>query len=421
MKYDVCVLGLGYVGLPTAALLATKGRKVLGVDVRSDVLDKVRSAEFGELEPGLVALVQSAVDSGNLCLSLDADVAETYIIAVPTPVTEANVPNLDAVYAAAQNIAPHVGTDSLIIIESTIPVGTTEAVAESILATRSELRASASGPFFSHCPERVLPGRIVKELVENDRIVGGLDDAATDRTANFYESFLQGRVIGTSARTAELCKLAENAYRDTNIAFANELSVICADLGINVWELIELANRHPRVSILRPGPGVGGHCVAVDPWFIVAATPEKARLIKTARVVNDSKPIYVADTVEAIWKSRSGNRGSVGCLGLTFKADVDDVRESPAVTVIEELCRRSLPVIACDPHVTVPPASLARLENFSFIDLSTLLERADILVILTDHSAFQPAVFDGWDPSLIVDTRGLLEGRLPVGDAAEGG
>ena len=291
----VCVVCLGYVGLPTASLLANRGFQVYGVDVNPYIVETINRGDIHIYEPDLDVLVRAAVNSGNLKATLEPQEADVFILAVPTPFQGEHKPDLSYVEAATNAIAPYLSSESLVILESTSPVGTTEQIGTWIRSLRPELR----GVYIAHCPERVLPGQVLKELVENDRIIGGVDPESTEKAITFYQQFVTGEILATDARSSELAMLTENAFRDVNIAFANELSLICDRLDINVWELIDLANRHPRVNILKPGPGVGGHCIAIDPWFIVDSAPEQARLIRTARKVNDSKPNYVVNRVKA--------------------------------------------------------------------------------------------------------------------------
>jgi len=332
-------MGLGYIGLPTASLLATKGNHVLGVDINPLTVETINRGEIHIVEPDLDILVRSAVHSGNLKAALVPEGADIFILAVPTPFKDDHIPDISYIEAATRTIAPYLVSGNLFILESTSPVGTTERVRDILTEERPDLfplqSKSSNSPsiYIAHCPERVLPGQILRELISNDRIIGGIDQASRENTAEFYRTFVSGDVFVTDARTAELAKLTENAFRDVNIAFANELSLICDRLGINVWELIELANHHPRVNILQPGPGVGGHCIAVDPWFIVNAAPEESRLIRTAREVNDCKPGWVIDKVKV--KARRFNNPVIGCLGLTFKANIDDLRESPALDITQ--------------------------------------------------------------------------------------
>ena len=332
-ELKICVIGLGYIGLPTASLLGTKGFQVHGVDTSQHVVDTINQGGIHIVEPDLDIMVKSAVQAGNLRAGLEAQEADVFIIAVPTPFKDEHEPDLSYIESATRMIAPYVKPGNVIILESTSPVGTTDGVVARILEEAGH--AVGKDVFVAHCPERVLPGRILIELVENDRIVGGINEASTMAAIEFYKSFVRGEVFATDSRTAELTKLTENSFRDVNIAFANELSLICDAEGISVWKLISLANRHPRVNIMRPSPGVGGHCIAVDPWFIVSRTPDIARLIRTAREVNDSKPDWVFNKVKAA--ADKFKHPMIACLGLAFKADVDDLRESPSLAIVRRL------------------------------------------------------------------------------------
>jgi UDP-N-acetyl-D-mannosaminuronic acid dehydrogenase len=394
----VCVVGLGYIGLPTASLLCSRGYEVLGVDVSPRIVDTINSGKIHIVEPDLDVLVRSAVHSQLLRASLTPEPADVFMIAVPTPIDDEKRPDLSAVEAATRAIAPHVRPGNLVILESTSPVGTTERLVGHVLAAQGHVIGSSV--FLAYCPERVLPGRILTELVENDRVVGGVDDTSTIAAVSFYETFVRGEVIPTDARTAEMVKLTENSFRDVNIAFANELSIICAAQGINVWNLIRLANRHPRVNILNPGPGVGGHCIAVDPWFIVHSNPAEAALIRTARTVNDAKPRWVVDRIK---RCTSQIRYPViACLGLAFKADVDDIRESPAVEVVELLRAESdAELLIVEPNLTSHP-------EFSLLPLQDALARANVVVILTDHKQFRRLDRSSFDERILIDTRGIL-------------
>lgn len=404
----VCVVGLGYIGLPTASLLATKGFEVQGVDVNPDVVDTINAGDIHIVEPELDILVRSAVQSGRLEAALKPEPADVFILAVPTPFREEHKPDLQFVEAGARLVAGVLEAGNLVILESTSPVGTTESVLEWIREERPDLDGESL--HLAHCPERVLPGDIIRELVANDRVVGGITPEATERAAEFYRTFVAGTVFPTDSRTAELVKLAENTYRDVNIAFANELSRICGELEVDVWELVGLANHHPRVNILEPGPGVGGHCLAVDPWFVVDSAPETARLIRTAREVNDHKPAWVARQVlgaAQAFRSARGRDPTISCFGLTYKADVDDLRGSPAVEVIRSLAEAGAGrVLVTDPYVPeLPPAlngSRARL-----VGSAQALEEGDIAVGLVDHRLFRripPASFSG---KVVVDARGM--------------
>lgn len=383
MKKKVCVVGLGYIGLPTAALLASQGHDVLGVDINQHAVDTINSGRVHILEPDLDAYVDSAVAQGRLHAYTSPQSADVFMICVPTPFHEGGgipQPNVDYVMAATRSIAPHVKPGNLIILESTSPVGTTQMVAD-------ELRRAGVGMDAIHvayCPERVLPGKIMTELVENARVVGGLTSEATCAVATFYRSFVRGEVLEADAATAEMCKLTENSFRDVNIAFANELSLICEKVGIDVWKLIGLANRHPRVNILQPGTGVGGHCIAVDPWFIVARDPQNARLIRTAREVNNYKTQWVVERIKAAaadWMIQYKSAPKIVCLGLAFKPDIDDLRESPAVEVVSTIKAQGYVVAAVEPNV-------GSHESLSLISLDEALTEHVLLVILVKHRQF---------------------------------
>lgn len=382
----VCVMGLGYVGLPTASLLANRGFRVHGVDVNPSVVELISQGEAHITEPDLDVLVRAAVNSGNLTVGLEPKSADVFMIAVPTPFKDGHVPDVSYVEAATRAIAPYITGGSLVILESTSPVGTTEKMAVWLQELRPELDVEGS-VYLAHCPERVLPGQTLKELVVNDRVIGGLNPVSADKEAEFYRQFVTGEIVCTNARTAELAKLAENSFRDVNIAFANELSMICDRLDINVWELIQLANRHPRVNILNPGPGVGGHCIAVDPWFIVDAAPEEARLIRTAREVNDSKiDFVVAKVKEAAAKFENPK---IACLGLSYKADIDDLRESPALKIVENLLKSQIgQFFVVEPHLRKVPKSLENQDNVAIVDLDDALSKCNIIVQLVNHLEF---------------------------------
>jgi UDP-N-acetyl-D-mannosaminuronic acid dehydrogenase len=398
MQQTVCVVGLGYIGLPTASFLATKGCKVIGVDVSSDVVETINRAEVHIQEPELDVLVRSAVHSGNLRAQTEPSGADVFFITVPTPVNDARKPDLSYVKSASQAIAPYVQPGNLVILESTCPIGTTE---DLVLETLIEEGVDVEqGVLVAHCPERVLPGRILTELVQNDRIVGGINDDSTAAAAAFYRQFVSGEVFETTAKLAEMTKLTENTFRDVNIALANELSIICDRHDIDVWELIRLANRHPRVDILKPGPGVGGHCIAVDPWFVVASAPEQAQLIRTAREVNDNKPTWVVDKVKA--KANRFKDPTIACLGLAFKADVDDLRQSPAVDIVKALDKEDVGrVLVCEPNIKSHP-------DFSLSQLSDAVAQADIILLLVDHKEFKALNPHRLQDKIIIDTRGVL-------------
>jgi UDP-N-acetyl-D-mannosaminuronic acid dehydrogenase len=377
----ICISGLGYIGLPTAALLANCGYQVHGVDVVPNVVETINRGEIHIIEPDLDAFVQSAVHSGHLKASLQPAEADVFMIAVPTPFREDHSPDISYVLSAGRAIAPFLKSGNLVILESTSPVGTTEKLCQEL----KEQGVDVDSLFFAYCPERVLPGHVMKELIENDRIVGGINAESTAKVAAFYKTFVKGGVLETNARTAEMCKLTENASRDAGIAFANELSMICDELNIDVWELIRLANKHPRVNILRPGTGVGGHCIAVDPWFIVSQSPDKARIIRTAREVNNYKTHWVVEKIKnACLKFRleQGREPVLACLGLAFKPDIDDLRESPAVEVVADLLREGINCLVVEPNVESH-------KQFQLTALPDALNRADLVTVLVGHSAFR--------------------------------
>lgn len=397
----IIVMGLGYIGLPTASMLATKGHTVLGVDVNKAAVDTINSGRIHIIEPDLDVLVRSAVNSGNLKASLTPEEGDTFIIAVPTPFKEEDgnpkAPDLSYVEAATKAITPFLREGNLVILESTSPVGTTEFIEKTIVQARPELQGKVHA---AHCPERVLPGHILRELVDNDRIIGGTTKAAVAKARELYKTFCNGAILETDSRTAELSKLVENSFRDVNIAFANELSLVCDHLGVNVWETIALANRHPRVNILQPGPGVGGHCIAVDPWFIVSSAPVQSRLIKTAREVNDAKPHWVIDKVKA--KAERFKSPVIGCLGLTFKANIDDLRESPSLDIVRDLIAQDVgQVMACDPNVAADKIDIP------LHDLKQVMKSADILLLLVDHEEFKSIDPDTIKDKIVIDTRGI--------------
>ena len=377
----VCVIGLGYIGLPTAALLANKGYAIHGDDLDQRAVDINNRGEIHIVEPELDTFVKSAVNSGNLKADTKPAAADVFIIAVPTPFHEGFVPNVDYVCAATLSIAPYIKPGNIVILESTSPVGTTEMVA-SLLADNG---VNVADIFVAHCPERVLPGKIMKELVENDRIVGGTTAAATRITADFYRDFVQGEVLETDAKTAEMAKLTENSYRDTNIAFANELSILCDKFEINVWELIRLANRHPRVNILQPGAGVGGHCIAVDPWFIVHKGGKDAKMIRTAREVNTYKTEWTIEKIKNAaleFENKTGAKAKIACMGLAFKPDIDDLRESPALHITKRLVNDGMAVLAVEPNISA-------YAGLNLVNYRDAVKEADIVVFLVAHKEFK--------------------------------
>ena len=412
----ISVIGLGYIGLPTAAVFASRGKQVVGVDVNLRAVETINRGEIHIVEPDLGEVVRQAVQQGLLRATTTAEPAEAFLIAVPTPFMNDHQPDLSFVRAAALSLAPVLKTGDLVILESTSPVGATEQMAEWLAEARPDLRfpqhEGESDIFIAYCPERVLPGKVMTELLENDRVIGGMTPACSARASELYRIFLRGACVETNARTAEMCKLTENSFRDVNIAFANELSLICADQKINVWELIALANRHPRVNILQPGPGVGGHCIAVDPWFIVAQNPQQARLIRTAREVNDAKPGWVLEQVKqalAECATQSDKRASeiaIACFGLAFKPDIDDLRESPAMAVAQRIAAwHSGETWVVEPHVTSIPDRLG--QDASLVSVEQALQQADILVMLVDHAQFRAIDAAQIAQPWIVDTKGV--------------
>ncbi|MET4059733.1 UDP-N-acetyl-D-mannosaminuronic acid dehydrogenase [Arthrobacter sp. UYP6] len=407
----VAVIGLGYIGLPTAAILATNGINVIGVDVKPSSVEAINRGEVPFVEPDLATQVAGAVSQGMLKATLDTPAADAYIVAVPTPFKSDKTADLSYIDAAARSLAPQLIGGELVILESTSPPGATQHLADYLVSLRPDLSLDPASrkPLIhvAHCPERVLPGRVMIELVTNDRIVGGLTRAAAELARDLYGVFCQGDMHITDATTAEMAKLVENSYRDVNIAFANELSIISDRLGINVWELIELANHHPRVNILQPGPGVGGHCIAVDPWFIVAAAPENSSLIRQARETNDAKPAWVIDRVAELVQGKSSP--TVAALGLAFKANIDDLRESPAVAIVRSLSERlgDVSVLVAEPHVEELPASLKNSSNIKLVAVEDAIAEADVVLLLVDHDVFKLLDRELLHGKQIVDTRGI--------------
>ena len=408
----VCVVGLGYIGLPTAATLASRGVEVIGVDINPMVVEAVNTGNSYFSEPDLDMLLRAATTLRKLRATSQPEPADAFIITVPTPFRENRSPNLDCIDLAADAIAPVLVSGNVVILESTSPVGTTGRLAARLARLRPDLRfppARHSEPLdihVAHCPERVLPGRMVRELIENDRIIGGMTEACAEHAEAVYRVFLQAEVFRTDAPTAELVKLVENASRDVDIAFANELSLICDQLGLNVWHVIELANRHPRVSILQPGPGVGGHCIAVDPWFIIWSAPERARLIRTAREVNDSKPNFVVSQIRE--RAERFKRPVVACLGLTYKPDVDDTRESPAIGIALRLAASGQErILVADPNLTGLPPELVPLSNLSFCETMEAVRQADIIAVLVAHSPFRKIPREELMRRVVIDATGL--------------
>ena len=408
----VAILGLGYIGLPTAVVLATRGIEVIGVDVNETIVAAVSQGKVPFAEPDLAVAVSGAVSMGRLTATTTVPEADVFIIAVPTPFQTDRTADLSYVRSAAAQIAPRLKCGDLVVLESTSPPGTTDQVSRWIAELRPDLHLphetdEPADVFVAHCPERVLPGRIMIEMVTNDRIIGGVTAQCADRAASLYRVFTQGAILTTDAASAEMAKLVENAYRDVNIAFANELSLISERLRLDVWEVIRLANHHPRVKILSPGPGVGGHCIAVDPWFLVGAAPDLARLIRTAREVNDSKPLHVARHV--VEKAARFRDPTVACLGLTFKANVDDMRESPAVDVVVAIAdaHPAIDIRVAEPFARHLPLVLDGRPNVRMQSASEAIEEADIVVLLVDHDQFKTIPKSRLEGRVVFDTRGI--------------
>jgi len=394
---QICVIGLGYIGLPTSSILAAKGFDVLGVDVNAGIVETINGGHIHITEPDLDAFVKAAVGSGRLRAALRPEPADAFIIAVPTPFKAGHKPDMTYVEAAVRSILPVLQPGNLVILESTSPPRTCEDIIAPILA-ESKLHIGTD-VFIAHCPERVLPGQIMREVVENDRVIGGINRASAEKARELYTAFVTGEIFLTDATTAEMVKLVENSFRDVNIAFANELSMICDRLGLDVWELIKLANRHPRVKILRPGCGVGGHCIAVDPWFIADACPEEARLIRTAREVNDHKPHHVLSGIRDA--ARRFKRPVIGLLGLSYKQDIDDLRESPAIEIARELKRDTeMELLICEPFVRSH-------KEFDLAPLDEVIQRADIVVLLVPHTVFRNVDRELLKPKVVIDTCGV--------------
>lgn len=419
----ISIIGLGYIGLPTAAAFASRHKKVIGVDINQRAVDIINRGGVHIVEPELDERVRKAVEEGYLQAVTTPQPADAFLIAVPTPFKDGHQPDMSYVEKAVTALAPVLKKGDLVILESTSPVGATEQMAQWLADLRPDLRfpqpeSRAINANYvpdvniAYCPERVLPGKVMVELIKNDRVIGGMTQQCSQRASSLYRIFLEGECVVTNSRTAEMCKLTENSFRDVNIAFANELSLICDAQGINVWELIRLANRHPRVNILQPGPGVGGHCIAVDPWFIVSQHPDLARLIHTARVVNDGKPYWVVEKVKAAMADcltatcKRASEIRIACFGLAFKPDIDDLRESPAVHVAQLIADwHAGETWVVEPHVLELPAALNNKAQLQPLDVA--LQQADIVVMLVDHTAFKQIsgqqVMQNW----VVDTKGV--------------
>ena len=417
MFNTISMIGLGYIGLPTATLFASRKKKVIGVDISEHAVDTINQGKIHIVEPELDMLVQAVVKEGLLKATLEPEPADVFLVAVPTPFTEGHKPDVSYIEAAAKAIAPVLQKGNLVILESTSPVGTTERLAGWLANARSDLsfpqQAGEEADIqVAYCPERVLPGHVVRELVENDRVIGGMTRKASDMAVELYKIFVEGECIITDSRTAEMCKLTENSYRDVNIAFANELSIICNELDINVWELISLANRHPRVDILQPSCGVGGHCISVDPWFIIDTNPHEANIIRTAREVNNYKPEWVVERIKAaITNILATNHGKaiqdvkVACLGIAFKPDIDDFRESPALEVVKAVSKLDCQVLVVEPNIEVIPDTLAQA-NMRLEYLSQAVESADIVCVLVKHKTFINCVDSIKDHKNVIDVVG---------------
>ncbi len=406
------VIGLGYVGLPTAAVFASRSIDVIGVDSNISIVEKINRGEVHIVEPDLDNLVRDAVARGTLRAATEPEAADAFIIAVPTPFTDGHKPDLGFLMAAAESLKGVLKKGNLIIVESTVPVGATRSISERL----SDLCPGLSFPHqredadinIAHSPERVLPGKVLAELIENDRVIGGVSAKCGKRAAALYGLAVEGQCLLTTAPTAELVKLSENAFRDVNIAFANELSVICDKLGVDAWEAVELANHHPRVNILQPGPGVGGHCIAVDPWFIVDSAPDNADLIRAARRVNDAKPEYLADQILAAAGQQTAP--VIACLGLAYKADIDDLRQSPAIDValrLAEALTGNGEILCVEPHIETLPEELHGIAGVSLSGLDEALERAGIVVLLVDHKDFKDIDNTRLNGKKVFDARGV--------------
>jgi UDP-N-acetyl-D-mannosaminuronic acid dehydrogenase len=410
-ELTVSVFGLGYIGLPTAAVIASRGINVIGVDVNQHAIDTINAGEIHIVEPDLDMVVKAAVTVGKLRATNAAEPADVFMVAVPTPFKGDNhEPDLSYIKSATKMIASVLQKGNLVILESTSPVGATEKMAGWLKEYRPDLsfpqdNGENADINVAHCPERVLPGHVLHELVANDRVIGGMTPTCSQRAVALYKIFVKGECIVTNARTAEMAKLTENASRDVSIAFANELSVICDKLKINVWELISLANRHPRVNILNPGPGVGGHCIAVDPWFIVNSCPDEAKLIRQARLTNDAKPHYV---IEQVTKAADEfKRPVIACLGLAFKADIDDLRESPALQIVAALAGKNVgQIIVVEPNIGALPVTLED-KGVELGSLASALEKANVVVVLVDHQVFKAADRSQFAAKVVIDTRGI--------------
>ena len=421
----ISVVGLGYIGLPTAAMFASKEKKVIGVDVSQHAVNTINAGKIHIVEPELDVMVKKAVDGGFLKATTKPEPADAFLIAVPTPFLPIKEhdsipePDLSYIKSAAKAVAKVLKKGDLVILESTSPVGATEQMSAWLAEERSDLsfpqtHGEGSDIRIAHCPERVLPGHVVRELVENDRVIGGMTHKCSLAAIKLYQIFVKGDCAVTNSRTAEMAKLTENSCRDVQIAYANELSIICDKLDIDVWELIALANRHPRINILQPGPGVGGHCIAVDPWFIISKTPDESRLIHTARKVNNDKPGWVVEKVKSkitdflsLNPTKKISEVTVGCFGLSFKANIDDLRESPALEITSALANLGIcKILAVEPNITELPAFVSN--SIELVSVSQAISKSDIYVLLVDHCEFKHLFEGNMENRLIIDTKGLL-------------
>lgn len=412
----ISVLGLGYIGLPTATMFASYGAHVVGIDVNQHVVDTINQGRIHIVEPGLEEEVKKVIETGHLKAAIKPEQADAFLIAVPTPFKGDHEPDLSYIKAAATALAPVLEKGNTVILESTSPVGATETMLGWLREMRPELAFAAEDSeecdiYVAYCPERVLPGQVMHELIENDRIIGGINKVSAEKASEVYRIFVKGELLVTNARTAEMSKLTENAFRDVNIAFANELSLICDRLNISVWELIELANHHPRVNILQPGPGVGGHCIAVDPWFIVSKTPDLARIVNMARVINDGKPEWVKGKVhEALLELVKSNYElkdiRIACFGLTFKPDIDDLRESPSLNIASDLAKEfPYQVVAVEPNIKSLPESISQTTIKLVAQEDGL--KANIIILLVDHTPFKYIRIKLRDGQYLIDTKGI--------------
>jgi len=411
----VSFIGLGYIGLPTAVIASSKIDDVIGIDVNDSIINKINSGKVHIVEPGIEAMLEKAIQKGFKAKKYP-EKSDIFVITVPTPIRDDFSPDLSFIESAITSISGLLKKGDLIILESTSPVGTTEKIANQVMSLRPDLKipfygeeSSSHDIFFAYCPERVLPGHAIDEITNNDRIIGGMTAECSNKARNFYSLFVKGELYLADSRTAELSKLVENSFRDVNIAFANELSLICHKLGVNVWQLINLANKHPRVNILQPGPGVGGHCIAVDPWFIVHSAKEESRLVKTAREVNDFKPNFVLERVnEAIKRiNKKTNQISIACLGLAFKKDIDDLRESPAVHIVNEISKLDFKeIFVVEPNISNLPELLMK-ENITMSNIYDAIDQSSIVLLLVDHNSFVTYDKNLIKDKMVIDTRGI--------------